>query len=112
MLVGFPLPVPPGRSQRTSVMGRPQNADRAIREEKIDLVLLGRPALANAHWPVWAARELGHADPFSLVPEDWAWWLRNFRGHEASIGWPAVHPQPVHSQPGQAKPAELMAGDD
>lgn len=30
-----------------------------MRPEKIDLVLLGRPALANPHWPVWAARELG-----------------------------------------------------
>jgi len=38
---------------------------------------------------VWAARELGHADPFSLVPEDWAWWLRNFRAHQACIGWPS-----------------------
>ncbi|WP_224386709.1 NADH:flavin oxidoreductase/NADH oxidase [Pseudonocardia sp. ICBG1293] len=70
-------------------LGIPANADRAIREEKLDLVLLGRPALANAHWPVWAARELGHDDPFSLVPEDWSWWLSNFRGHDASIGWPA-----------------------
>ena len=35
-----------------------------------------------------AARELGHADPFSLVPEDWAWWLRNVRGHPTSVGWP------------------------
>ena len=71
-------------------LGIPQNADRAIRDEKIDLVLLGRPALANAHWPVWAARELGHKDPFSLVPEDWGWWLQNFRGHGPSIGWPEV----------------------
>jgi 2,4-dienoyl-CoA reductase-like NADH-dependent reductase (Old Yellow Enzyme family) len=69
-------------------LGEPQTADRAIREELIDLVLLGRPALANPHWPVWAARELGREDPFGLVPEDWAWWLRNFRGHEPSIGWP------------------------
>lgn len=69
-------------------LGVPANADRAVREEKIDLVMLGRPALANAHWPVWAARELGHTDPFSLVPEDWGWWLSNFRGHDASIGWP------------------------
>ena len=30
-------------------LGVPQNADRAIREEKIDLVLLGRSALANPH---------------------------------------------------------------
>jgi 2,4-dienoyl-CoA reductase-like NADH-dependent reductase (Old Yellow Enzyme family) len=69
-------------------LGMPQVADRAIRDEKIDLVLLGRPALANPHWPVWAARELGREEPFALVPEDWGWWLRNFRGHGPSIGWP------------------------
>lgn len=69
-------------------LGVPANADAAVRSGKIDVVLLGRPALANLHWPVWAARELGHADPFSLVPEDWSWWLKNFRGHAASIGWP------------------------
>ncbi|HEY1928097.1 MAG TPA: NADH:flavin oxidoreductase/NADH oxidase [Caulobacteraceae bacterium] len=69
-------------------LGVPAAADRMIREEKIDLVLLGRPALSNPHWPVWAARELGVPDPFDLVPEDWGWWLRNFRGHDESIGWP------------------------
>jgi len=70
-------------------LGRPDAADRVIREDLIDLVLLGRPALSNPHWPVWAARELGREDPFSLVPEDWGWWLRNFRGHEECLGWPA-----------------------
>ena len=69
-------------------LGLPALADRVIREELIDLVFLGRPALSNPHWPVWAARELAHNDPFSLVPEDWAWWLRNFRAHESCIGWP------------------------
>ncbi|MCC6709299.1 MAG: NADH:flavin oxidoreductase/NADH oxidase [Gammaproteobacteria bacterium] len=69
-------------------LGIPALADRVIREELIDLVLLGRPALSNPHWPVWAARELQHADPFGLVPEDWAWWLRNFRAHDSCIGWP------------------------
>ncbi|HZZ50673.1 MAG TPA: NADH:flavin oxidoreductase/NADH oxidase [Pseudonocardia sp.] len=69
-------------------LGVPRNADRAIRDEQIDLVLLGRPALANPHWPVWAARELGVKNEFSLVPEDWGWWLDNFRGHDPSIGWP------------------------
>ena len=71
-------------------LGVPQNADRVIREELIDLVMLGRPALANPHWPIWAARELGYASPFSLVPKDWRWWLENFRGHAPSIGWPEV----------------------
>ena len=69
-------------------LGVPATADRVIREEIIDLVFLGRPALANPHWPVWAARELQHDDPFHLVPQDWAWWLRNFRGHGPSIGLP------------------------
>ena len=71
-------------------LGVPANADMAIREEIVDLVFLGRPALANPHWPVWAARELQHNDPFHLVPDDWAWWLRNFRGHGPSIGLPAA----------------------
>lgn len=69
-------------------LGVPANADRVIREGLIDLVLLGRPALSNPHWPIWAARELGHDDPFSLVSEDWSWWLKNFRGHAPSIGLP------------------------
>ena len=41
-------------------LGTPAIADQVIREELIDLVFLGRPALANPHWPIWAARELAH----------------------------------------------------
>lgn len=69
-------------------LGVPATADAVIKEERLDLVYLGRPALSNPHWPVWAARELGYENPFGLVPEDWGWWLRNFRGHQASIGLP------------------------
>jgi 2,4-dienoyl-CoA reductase-like NADH-dependent reductase (Old Yellow Enzyme family) len=71
-------------------LGLPATADRMIRDELIDLVLLGRPALSNPHWPVWAARELAGPEPFSLVPEDWGWWLRNFRGDDDCIGWPKI----------------------
>jgi 2,4-dienoyl-CoA reductase-like NADH-dependent reductase (Old Yellow Enzyme family) len=76
-------------------LGLPAVADQVIRDELIDVVLLGRPALSNAHWPVWAARELAHEDPFSLLPNDWAWWLRNVRAHESCLGWPlpTVTPQ-------------------
>ncbi len=77
-------------------LGLPAVADRVIREELIDMVFLGRPALSNPHWPLWAARELSHNDPFSLVPEDWAWWLRNFRAHDSCIGWPLA---PGHGEP-------------
>lgn len=71
-------------------LGLPAAADAAIREGAIDLVFLGRPALANPHWPFWAARELGHGDPLSVLPQDWSWWLRNRPGPEGSLGWPAV----------------------
>jgi 2,4-dienoyl-CoA reductase-like NADH-dependent reductase (Old Yellow Enzyme family) len=73
-------------------LGQPGVADRAIREDKIDLVLLGKPALSNPHWPVWAARELQKDSAFDLLPEDWAWWLRNVRGHPEAIGWPPPSP--------------------
>jgi 2,4-dienoyl-CoA reductase-like NADH-dependent reductase (Old Yellow Enzyme family) len=70
-------------------LGQPVVADRVIRDGLIDLVFLGRPALANPHWPIWAARELAHEDPFSLLPQDWSWWLHNRPGSENSHGWPA-----------------------
>jgi 2,4-dienoyl-CoA reductase-like NADH-dependent reductase (Old Yellow Enzyme family) len=76
-------------------LGVPRNADDAVRSGAVDVVLLGRPALANPHWPVWAARELGRTEAFELVPEDWGWWLQNFRGHAPSIGWPEVEGQEV-----------------
>lgn len=70
-------------------LGIPAAADRAIREELIDLVMLGRPALSNPHWPQYAAQELGHPEPLSLLPEDWSWWLRRIPGPAGSQGWPA-----------------------
>ena len=73
-------------------LGVPAVADRVIRDGSIDLVMLGRPALSNAHWPIWAARELAHPDPISLRPEDWAWWLRNRPGPEGVLGWPPAKP--------------------
>lgn len=78
-------------------LGIPAAADRIVREGRADVVFLGRPALANPHWPVWAARELGHSDPISLMPEDWGWWLRSRPGPEGSLGWPPVTRGAAHS---------------
>ena len=76
-------------------LGAPAVADRVIREEMIDLVMLGRPALSNPHWPFYAARELSHPDPLSLLPEDWSWWLRRMPGAEGSLGWPTPQSSPA-----------------
>lgn len=69
-------------------LGEPQLANRIVEDGSADLVFLGRPALANPHWPVWAARELGHPAPFSLLPQDWSYWLESRGGHEDAVGWP------------------------
>ncbi|MFM7418738.1 MAG: NADH:flavin oxidoreductase/NADH oxidase, partial [Alphaproteobacteria bacterium] len=76
-------------------LGIPAIADSVIRQELIDLVFLGRPALANPHWPLWAARELAHQDPLALLPEDWSWWLRNRPGSPNSHGLPPASATPV-----------------
>lgn len=70
-------------------LGIPEVADKVIRDELVDLVMLGRPALSNPHWPLYAAHELDREDPLSLLPEDWAWWLRRIPGPPGSQGWPA-----------------------
>ncbi len=41
--------------------------------------------------------ELGHADPFSLAAEDWAWWIRTRPGPEGSLGWPLPSHSPAAS---------------
>jgi 2,4-dienoyl-CoA reductase-like NADH-dependent reductase (Old Yellow Enzyme family) len=69
-------------------LGKPSVADEMIRQERIDLVYLGRPALSNPHWPVWAAIELRQPDPIELLPPDWQGWLRPYRGHQGAAGWP------------------------
>ena len=71
-------------------LGIPSEANRVIAQGLIDVVFLGRPALANPHWPFWAARELGHEDPLALMPEDWSWWLRRRPKPEGTLGWPPI----------------------
>lgn len=78
-------------------LGVPGDADGAIRDDNIDVVLLGRPALANPHWPVWAARELGVEAEFLLLPEDWSWWLQTSRVFQPNIGWPEPSKNEPHS---------------
>ncbi|GAA2005328.1 NADH:flavin oxidoreductase/NADH oxidase [Nakamurella flavida] len=87
-------------------LGKPQNADDVIQKELIDLAFLGRPALSNPHWPVWAARELGYDNPFGLVPDDWGWWLRNFRADQESIGFPAVSEDTAGAPVANATPTQ------
>ncbi|RRA48176.1 NADH:flavin oxidoreductase/NADH oxidase [Acidipila sp. EB88] len=58
----------------------PREADALIREDKIDLVTLGRPLLAEPHWPYRAAQALGVENPaWATLPPAYAHWLARYR---------------------------------
>lgn len=57
----------------------PKQADALVRDGKVDLVMLGRPLLANPHWPYDAARALGIAKPAWTLPAPYAHWLERYR---------------------------------
>lgn len=59
-------------------IGTAENADALIRESKIDLAMLGRPLLANPHWPYAAAKALGVERPSWVLPAPYAHWLQRY----------------------------------
>lgn len=56
-------------------LGDPAYADEVIRGAQADLLMVGRPALANPHWPLYAALTLGHPAPFNLLPNQYRYFL-------------------------------------
>lgn len=53
----------------------PDFAESVVRDGRADLVAIGREALMNPHWPLQAARALGHDTSFAAWPPSWGWWL-------------------------------------
>ncbi|MFS0772721.1 NADH:flavin oxidoreductase/NADH oxidase [Sphingomonas sp. 1P08PE] len=61
-------------------MGEPTVADRAVRNDQADLVMIGRALLANPHWPYEAARALGVERPsWTTLPAQYAFWLDQYK---------------------------------
>lgn len=56
----------------------PALAEEMLQEGAADLVMIGRPILANPHWVFAAARELGLPDPTSVLPAPYAHWLSRY----------------------------------
>lgn len=53
----------------------PAFAESVIADGRADLIAIGREALMNPHWPLMAARALGHDTDFRGWPPAWGWWL-------------------------------------
>ncbi len=61
-------------------ISKPEEADALIRDDRIDLVMLGRPLLADPHWPYAAAKVLGIDNPaWATLPPPYAHWLARYR---------------------------------
>ncbi len=61
-------------------ISQPDEADALIRDDQLDLVMLGRPLLANPHWPYAAAKALGVENPaWATLPPPYAHWLARYR---------------------------------
>ncbi len=58
----------------------PEGADALIQQGKIDYATLGRPFLANPHWPYQAAKQLGIDNAaWNTLPAPYAHWLARYR---------------------------------
>ncbi|HEX2750447.1 MAG TPA: NADH:flavin oxidoreductase/NADH oxidase [Verrucomicrobiales bacterium] len=56
----------------------PALAGELLQEGAVDLVMIGRPMLANPHWPFTAARELKVPAPAEVLPSSYAHWLSRY----------------------------------
>ncbi|MDP8566928.1 NADH:flavin oxidoreductase/NADH oxidase [Methylophilus aquaticus] len=59
--------------------GAPSLADNAIRNEALDLAMIGRAHLENPHWSYFAAKQLGKENPAWVLPAPYAHWLARYR---------------------------------
>lgn len=63
--------------------GTPKLADQAVRNEQLDLVMIGRAHLENPNWPYQAAKELGNESPAWTLPPPYAHWLSRYKSPTA-----------------------------
>jgi 2,4-dienoyl-CoA reductase-like NADH-dependent reductase (Old Yellow Enzyme family) len=60
-------------------ISEPAQAEALVSDGNVDLVSLGRPLLADPHWPYRAARELGVEKAAWTLPAPYAHWLERYR---------------------------------
>lgn len=59
--------------------GIPEDAERSVAEQSMDLVMVGRAHLANPHWPYAAAQALTKDKAAWVLPAPYAYWLERYR---------------------------------
>lgn len=57
----------------------PELAEHLVTTGSVNMAMIGRPLLANPHWPYAAARTLGLEKPSWVLPAPYAHWLERYR---------------------------------
>ena len=57
------------------MISEPRHANDIIEQKKADLIALGREALVNPNWPLYAMRDLSKDRNFNDWPSNSGWWL-------------------------------------
>ena len=76
--VGFSEAIKQNANIATMAVGmisEPRHANDIIEQKKADLIALGREALVNPHWPLYAMRDLSKDKNFNDWPPNSGWWL-------------------------------------
>ncbi|EXJ12418.1 NADH:flavin oxidoreductase/NADH oxidase [Nitrincola nitratireducens] len=60
----------------------PELAERAIANQQMALVMIGRAHLANPHWSFKAAKALNVKDPAWVLPTPYAHWLARYQSND------------------------------
>lgn len=58
--------------------GTPAIAERVVKQEQLDVVMVGKAHLANPHWAYFAAKELGVERASWTLPAPYAHWLERY----------------------------------
>ncbi len=58
--------------------GKPDLAEKAIRNDQLDVVMIGRAHLENPHWPYHAAKALNVEKASWVLPAPYAHWLERY----------------------------------
>jgi 2,4-dienoyl-CoA reductase-like NADH-dependent reductase (Old Yellow Enzyme family) len=60
-------------------VGTPELAEHLVATGIVNMVMIGRPLLANPHWPYAVAMKLGIEKPAWVLPAPYAHWLEHYR---------------------------------
>ncbi|MFB9134543.1 NADH:flavin oxidoreductase/NADH oxidase [Vibrio sp. AK197] len=57
---------------------KPQDSERVVAEQQLDVVMIGRAYLADPHWTYRVAKQLGIEKPSWTLPAPYAHWLERY----------------------------------